>query len=87
MWEIFHKLRMNYDTYSVVADPLRWICLVSLETPDVEDIPQTELSTGEKGLSTDGYRQNSGLLDCVYLSTATRGLSTATHSPSYLGSG
>ncbi|MQM13319.1 hypothetical protein Taro_046244 [Colocasia esculenta] len=31
------------------------------------------LSTGEKGLSTDGYRQNSGLLDCVYLSTATRG--------------
>ncbi|MQL88190.1 hypothetical protein Taro_020752 [Colocasia esculenta] len=39
-----------------------------------------------KGLSTDGYRQNSGLLDCVYLSTATRGLSTATHSPSYLGS-
>ncbi|MQM22056.1 hypothetical protein Taro_055104, partial [Colocasia esculenta] len=25
MWEIFHKLRMDYDTYPPVAAPLRLI--------------------------------------------------------------
>ncbi|MQL88654.1 hypothetical protein Taro_021219 [Colocasia esculenta] len=45
MWEIFHKLRMDYDTYFAVAAPLRLVCLVSLETPDVGDIPQTVLET------------------------------------------
>ncbi|MQL74950.1 hypothetical protein Taro_007316 [Colocasia esculenta] len=33
MSEIFHKLRMDYGTYSVVTAPLRWI-LVSSETSD-----------------------------------------------------
>ncbi|MQM07078.1 hypothetical protein Taro_039918 [Colocasia esculenta] len=33
MWEIFHKLRMDYGTYSVVAAHLRWILIFS-ETSD-----------------------------------------------------
>ncbi|MQL81515.1 hypothetical protein Taro_013977 [Colocasia esculenta] len=53
MWKIFHKLRMDYDTYSTVVAPLRLVCLVSLETPDVEDIPQTE--NGQRHLFRSCY--------------------------------
>ncbi|MQL83840.1 hypothetical protein Taro_016342 [Colocasia esculenta] len=42
MWEIFHKLRMDCDTCPAVAAPLRFVYLVSLETPDAGDVPQTE---------------------------------------------
>ncbi|MQM14962.1 hypothetical protein Taro_047898 [Colocasia esculenta] len=38
MWEMFHKLRMDYGTYSAVAASLRFACLVSLETQDVGDM-------------------------------------------------
>ncbi|MQM08888.1 hypothetical protein Taro_041746 [Colocasia esculenta] len=41
MWEIFHKLRMDYGTYPAVAAPLRWI-LISSKTSDAELIPRTE---------------------------------------------
>ncbi|MQM11371.1 hypothetical protein Taro_044280 [Colocasia esculenta] len=58
MWEMFHKLRMDYDTYPAVAAPLKLICLVYLETPDVGDVPQTENGLRHLSLSFEnvGHR-------------------------------
>ncbi|MQL85524.1 hypothetical protein Taro_018045 [Colocasia esculenta] len=39
MWEIFHKLRIDYDTYSVAAAPLRL-------TPDVATFHDLRLDYG-----------------------------------------
>ena len=36
------QLRMDCDIYLAVAAPLRSISLLSLETPDVKNVPQIE---------------------------------------------
>ncbi|MQL96660.1 hypothetical protein Taro_029350 [Colocasia esculenta] len=41
MWEIFHKLRLDYDICPVVAALLRWILIFS-ETSDAVLTPRTE---------------------------------------------
>ncbi|MQL80931.1 hypothetical protein Taro_013387, partial [Colocasia esculenta] len=62
MRNVFHKLRMDYDTYSAVATPLRLVYIVSLETPDVEDIPQAENGLRHLFCSSCSFEINLSLL-------------------------